>query len=542
MIVPEIDIDPVTRIEGHHALTLDVEDGVVEDAHAKATMFRGFERIVMERDPRDAPTILQRICGVCHNDHRLASLLALEDAAGVTVPPAGKLLRNVLGALQYTYDHAVWAYALTGPDYCDALHDTGLVRFDPLESQGVKEAVEAQRRLHQAMAVVGGKSPHVMTPVPGGISLEGDVKTVSKLVSMIRDVKRWAFGVGIGTSVVETAADLAPAVIDDVTAKLEAGEPIVPPADMPNGLYDLVSLVVVMAEMGVADLGTWESPTMVAYGTFRDPASGEKYLPGGVYRDGSFESFDEQNVGEDIAHSWYESDAGGEYVGDSRTRDLVPNYAEEEGYSWGKAPRYQGNPAEVGPLARLVALGHERGWELGDPIALREQLAGGRTASNALARNIARIQEFVLLVDYLEETLLELKEGIGELAYEEFETPDEATGIGLREAPRGALGHWLEIEDGLIENYQVIAPTTWNVSPRDGEGTMGPMEQALVGTTIEDLNDPWNAVRVVHSFDLCLACTVHVSDGDAETTVDVDAHGMGNLAGNTGITIREEDD
>lgn len=523
--MPEIELDPITRIEGHHGLSLEVEDGTVTDVKAKATMFRGFERIVVGRDPWDAPPILQRICGVCHNDHRLASLLALEDAADVEVPPAGVLLRNVIAALQYVYDHAVWAYALTGPDYSDADHDTGLVRFDPIEGAGVREAIEAQRRLHQAMGEVGGKSPHIMTPVPGGASLEGDLEMLSKLVSIVRDVKRWAFGVGIGTPAVEHTAEVAGTIIDDVVASVEAGEPITPIDDpeIGNGLYDLVSLIVVMSELGVADMGV-RRPEMLTFGSFADP-DGERFLPAGVYTDGSFETFDEANVSEGVAYSWYEDDAGAEYIGDASARDLEPAYDKDDAYSWGKAPRYAGRPTEVGPLPRLVVKGNRDGWEVGDPLALRETFAGGKTASNALARKIARIQELVLLVDYLEETLLELRENLGESTWAEYETPDSASGIGLREAPRGALGHWVEIEDGEIADYQIIAPTTWNVSPRDSEGQLGPLEQSLIDTPIADTTDPWNAVRVVHSFDLCLACTVHVFDGEEWSEMDVSAHG-----------------
>lgn len=516
-MVEEVNIDPVTRIEGHHGVRLKVEDGEVTNAWTKALMFRGFERIVVDRDPRDAPILLQRICGVCHNDHRLTSLLALEDAAGTQIPAAGKLLRNIVGALQYTYDHAVWAYALTGPDYCDKFHDTGLVRFNPITSDGVKEAVHAQRRLHQAMAEIGGKAPHIMTPIPGGITIKADFDVLAKLISIVRDVKKWVFGIGIGKSALKHTANIASSIIKDVKQKYKAGEPIIPPENskIGNGVYDLVSLLVIMAVMGVADLGKRE-PRLLTYGTFRE-AGGEKYFPAGFYDGNKMNSLDVQKISEDVAHSWYSEKAGGEYVGDADIHDMDPNYGKEDAYSWGKAPRYGGKPVEVGPLARMVAKGLRDGWGLGDPLDLRKKLAGGRTASNALARNIARIQEEILLVDYLENKLLQLKNNLEKTTVSNFNTPNNAKGIGLREAPRGAVGHWITIRDGKTDNYQVIAPTTWNISPRDSKNNRGPIEQALLSTPVKDTDNPWNIIRTIHSFDPCLACTVQVFDGDSWT-------------------------
>lgn len=515
----EVVIDPVTRLEGHHGVRLNVENGAVKEAKALATMFRGFERIVINRDIRDAPILLQRICGVCHNDHRLASLFAIENAAGLTnewghgLPDAALLLRNIIAALQYVFDHPVWAYALTGPDYCDTLFKTGLVRFDPLVGQGVKEAVEAQRRLHQAMAYIGGKVPHIMTPIPGGVTMEIDKKVIARLISIVLDVKKWAIGVGLKETAIEHTADVAGYIIDDVSKKLEKGEKVIPPNDpeIGRGLYDLVSLILVMANKGIGDMGK-RTPTMLAYGFLTD-TDGKLFFPSGFFNGSDLEKFDYRKISEDVKHSYYSDEAGGEYVGTEDTRKLIPEYGKAGAYTWAKAPRYAGKPAEVGPLARMVAKGFRDGWGVGDPLDLRKKLAGGRAASNALARNIARIQEELVMIDYLESLLLQLTEYAGKKVYVEY--PDNVTGegVGMREAPRGALGHWMRAKDGKVENYQVIAPTTWNVSPRDSNGTPGPLEEALVGTPITK-DDQWEVIRVIHSFDLCLACTVHVFTKD----------------------------
>lgn len=525
----EITIDPVTRLEGHHGVKINVDGGVVTDAKALALMFRGFERLLVGRDIRDAPIITQRICGVCHNDHRLASLMAIENAAGIAdewnvgIPPAAMAYRNLVAALQYVYDHPVWVYVLAGPDFSDSPHGTGLTRLNPILGKGVKEAVWAQRELHKAMAIIGGKVPHMMTPAPGGMTLEIDEKVITQLVGKIADVKKWAVGVGIG----QPAATNAEYVLDEVLRQLEdikAGkrDEFEPKEGMGNALFDMLAMIAVAHDMGLNEQGVWEDSKMLAYGFLPDPESGELYFPGGFYNGSELENLDYRRISEDTTYAWYKDETQTGYVG----TDLPPEpyYGKPNAYTWGKAPRYDGWPAEVGPLPRLVAMYFKKSKELGDPLGLRKTFCGSPTVSTALSRMIARIQEELIMIDYLENLLLQLKDYAGKKTAIEFPKDVTGEGVGLREAPRGALGHWVVAEKGKIKRYQAVVPTTWNVSPMDSKGQHGPLESALIGTTVSDPSNPWEVIRVIHSFDLCLACTVHVFTKEGKkTSITLDA-------------------
>ncbi len=527
----EITIDPVTRLEGHHGVKIIVENGVITDAKAMALMFRGFERILVGRDPRDAPILSQRICGVCHNDHRLASLFAIENAAGISdewnrasesLPPPAVALRNLTAALQFVYDHAIWVYVLGGVDFSDQAAKTGITRLNPIVGKGVKEAVYAQRRLHQAMAYIGGKVPHIMTPCPGGYTNEVDAKIISQVLSIVLDVKKWAVGVGAG----DPSTTNGEWVLDEVLRQYEQikngkRDSFEPKEGMGNALFDFLSLIVVASELGTNDIGVWENSKMLAYGFLPDPDTGELFFPPGYFNGTGVVDFDYKKISEVVTYSWYKDETQTDYVGNDAPPE--PFYGKPNAYSWGKAPRYDGMPAEVGPLPRLVAMYFKKSKELGDPLGLRKTFCGSPTVSTALSRIIARIQEELIMIDYLENLLLNLAEYSGKSA---VVYPKDFTGegVGLREAPRGALGHWVKIRNGKIHNYQVIAPTTWNVSPRDSKGQLGPLENALVGTPVSDLNKPWEVIRVIHSFDLCLACTVHVfSEGEKKSSFRLDA-------------------
>jgi hydrogenase large subunit len=500
-------IDPITRIEGHLGVEVDVENGKVTEAKTHGTMFRGFERIVVGRDPRDAPTILQRICGVCHTEHRLCSLRAIEDAADVTdeIPDQGKLIRNIIEAITFIYSHGIHLYALAGPDYSDAVAGTGLTRLDFLTGKGYMEAVKAQRTLHECLALLGGKAPHFMTACPGGVTIQPDAELISRVATRVLDVKKWAVGTTLDAA--DDAAINAPAVLENVLA--EAGEGVWkgPDPDLGNGLYDLISMLAVSKLKFEADKMGIGPGRYVAMGVFDKPEGGS-YLPAGYYNGASTEAFDEKNVVEDVKRSWYTEESGGMYVGDAPP--VEPKYGKDGAYSWAKAPRYKGMSAEVGPLARLVVAGL-------DPLDLRKTLGGSATIGSTLTRNLARAQEIIWLIDNLERWLLELKPGAKTAI--DYNVPSSGFGVGLWEAPRGALSHWVAIDGGKTKRYQVIAPTTWNVSPRDDGGNAGPLEESLVNVDVpsnsisthfveEGSMDPLHILQTTRSFDLCLACTV----------------------------------
>ncbi len=475
----KIEIDPVTRIEGHLSVTVNVENGKVTEAYTHSTMFRGVEIFLVGRDPRDAPHFTQRVCGVCFEVHRLTSLRAIEDAAGLTIPDGARKLRNIYQGIFHLWNHAVHLYALAGPDYSDAVAKTGLKRLDPLAGKGYLEAVVNQRKLLQAFAVIGGKAPHPLTPVPGGFSNAPSVEKIMQMKTMILEVSSW-----LG------ATENVPAVIDNVVnGKFDP--------ELGSGLHDIVGLLLAAKEAG-ADTWGLGPGRFYAHG-FYDLPDGGLFFPRGTFDGGKINPLDEKNVVEHVTRSWYSDESGGMYVGDAPPPE--PKYGKSGAYSWAKAPRYEGKSMEVGPLARMI-------MKESDPFDLRKALTGGSTKSSTLGRLIARAQEALLIRDALVTWLDELVPG--EKVYTNYEIPDSGFGVGLWEATRGSIGHWVNVKNKKIDRYQIITPTAWNLGPRDNKGQPSPMEQALVGVPVPDIKNPINVLRTIRSFDPCLACTVHI--------------------------------
>ncbi len=478
-MVTEIKIDPVTRIEGHLGITVQVENGKVIDAQSNCTMFRGFETILLGRDPRDAPVLAQRICGVCHETHRITGVRALENAAGISVTDGARKIRNLIEAVTTLYSHALWFYALGGPDYSDAVTGNGLKRLDPITGQGYKEAVANQRKLHEVLSILGGKVPHHMTDIHGGITHQPSAEKISQMKTRILDVSVW----------MGATANL-PAVLGD---KL-AGRP----NDYSKGyvLNDVVDWAVYAKSVG-ADTWGIGYQKYIAFGAY-DMPDGSLFEPRGVWDGIKVIPMDESKVTEHVKYSWYTDDSGGV---PRNAPTLKVNTDKPGAYSWAKSPRYGTMAVEGGPLARMVIAGF-------DPADLRKNLGGGVAKASTFNRSIARMQEALILRD----KILEWLDGLvpGEKTYTSFTVPTDAFGVGLWEAPRGAVGHWVEIKTSKISRYQIISGTTWNASPRDDSGQRGAIEEALIGVPVPDVTKPVNVVRTIRSFDPCLACTVHV--------------------------------
>ena len=496
----EVTIDPTTRIEGHHGTTLEVEDDEVVEAKSHMKMFRGAEIITIGRPPYDAPHLTGKVCGVCFTCHRLASSKAVEDAAqeaGVFEGPPRNavLLRDALEGIFYLWNHAVHLYALVGPDYSDAVADTGLERLDPIEGAGYQAALEQQRKLLKAFAEFGGRAPHSLTYVPGGMAGQPDPATVQSVRSRVAEVSEW-----LGPT------DAAPEVLERYLEADDIGDVEGDP-DLGEGLHDIVGLLVAAAGAGTAEHGVGPG-RYYSNGVFDLPEEDGMFLDRGIYRDGAIEpkTKDEivESITESTARSWYTDDSGGH---PAEAKPPEPEPDKDDAYSWGKAPRYDGETMEVGPLARLVVA------DL-DPFDLRAELGGGPAESNTLNRLIARAQEALLVRD----------EVLGWLEAIEYDEPfvhewtDDFTGqgVGLWEPARGALSHWVSVDDGEIDQYQIITPTLWNLGPRDGDDQPSVMEEGLVGMEVEDVENPMNVMRTIRSFDPCLACAVHVQSPDAE--------------------------
>jgi ferredoxin hydrogenase large subunit/hydrogenase large subunit len=500
-----ITLSPVTRIEGHLGIKVEVEDGKVSRAYVSGEMFRGFETLLCGRDPLDAQYIVQRICGVCPLDHGMASVLAQDMAYNLTPPDNGRVARNLAQAANFIASHLTHFYLLSALDFVDvamlteyqgkdhALLDLQawvksqqasrqvypaapfLPRFNAqyLTDQDANftalrhyaEALEIRAQAHKMGALFAGKIPHAASLVPGGIT----VKITSLNLSQYRTLLE-----GVQTFINE-------AYLPDVLA-------------VAGAFPEYFSLA-----RGNGNL--------LAYGAF--PESGEphsKFFPGAVRIQGQWQPVDPEAVTEDVGQSRFSSGSGRKPF-DGET---VASPDKSGAYSWLKAPRYRGEPMEVGPLARVLA-GYQDGRNAEAKSAVDNLLKTlGRPAtdlSSVMGRHAARALECKLLADRCAVWLDQLRPEAP--AFQDFTVPDTGRGFGLTEAARGALGHWLQIKNKKISNYQCVVPTTWNCSPRDDRGVPGPVEQALVGLPVADAENPVEVARVVRSFDPCLACAVH---------------------------------
>lgn len=464
-----ITIDPVTRIEGHLKLevTVDTVQGEkqVTDARSSGTMFRGFEMILNDHDPLDAPMITQRICGVCPVSHAMASCMNLESAFGVTPPDNGRILRNLVLGANFIQSHVLHFYHLAALDFIDT---TGILDVAPWAPRWITsdmitgstaqslvahyvEALAIRRKAHQMGAIFGGKLPATASFVPGGCTETITQDKVDDFRLLLTEIR----------SFIDTK------FIPDVNA-LGSLAQFQPYYQIGSGCGNLI-----------------------AYGVFDLNSSGStKLFPRGRITNQSPETVEEAQITEYVNYSYY-TDACNNL--NPATGETIPQADKPQGYSWVKAPRYLDTAHEAGPLARM--------WIKGEYT----------NGMSVLDRLIARALETKLIADTMDSWLNELVSGNPSYTYQA--TPAVVSGIGLTEAPRGALGHWIDINsEKKISRYQVITPTAWNASPRIGDAPhqLGPIEQALIGTPVMDENKPVELLRVVHSFDPCLACSVHL--------------------------------
>ena len=466
-----ISIDPVTRIEGHLKIEVEVENGEVVDARSCGTMFRGFEMILKDRDPRDAQHLTQRICGVCPASHGLAASLCLEDAFGVTPPENARITRNLVLGANFIQSHVLHFYHLAALDYVvgpDAAPFIPRYKGDYRLPKKVNdaavehylEALEMRRKAQEMLAIFGGKMPCHMTYVPGGITEEISADKVTSFLWRLKELRAFIENV----------------YVPDVLA---IGEVYSDYKEIGVGYKDLL-------DYGVFDL---------------DETGERKLFKRGTFMNGKDGSMDPEKIAEQVRHSRYAAETANKNPKEGET---TPHPEKEGAYSWLKSPRYDDIPCELGPLARM--------WVNGDY----------REGVSVIDRHAARALECKKIARAMEQWCLELKPG--EKVYNECEVPEKATGVGLTGAPRGSLGHWISISNGKIANYQVITPTNWNFSPRDDADRMGPAEKALIGTPVADANNPVEVLRVVRSYDPCLACSVHVISPSGSSKISVAHH------------------
>ena len=452
-----ITLDPATRLEGHLKVQVQSNAGRVTTAQSSGMMFRGFENLLIGKDPRDAAHITQRVCGVCPISHAMASCLAMEAVVGPAVPDNSRIIRNLILGSNYIQSHVLHFYHLALPSYIKGPdmppwtpgYDIDL-RFDAPANQLLwghyVQALTVRRQAHEMGAILGGRLPHTVAFEFGGVTTVPNEAMLAKFKSYLDQV------IAFVDNVYMADVDLLAARYPDY-------------CQIGRGYGNLL-----------------------AYGVFDLNASGtSKLLARGRVVNASTEvrTVEPTSIIEQTKYSWY-----GPSSGLNPSQGVTqPSPDKADAYSWLKAPRYAGAPYELGPLARM--------WVNGDY----------RRGVSVMDRHQARARETSKIAHAMLDWLSQIQPSSPSFAAHAI--PAMGSGIGLTEAPRGALGHWLAVSNGVVASYQIVTPTCWNCSPRDDAGVPGPLEKALEGVPLADRTKPIEALRVVQSYDPCLSCAVH---------------------------------
>ncbi|MCT7506007.1 nickel-dependent hydrogenase large subunit [Aliarcobacter cryaerophilus] len=553
-------VDPITRIEGHLRIEAIIdENNVITDAYSSSTMFRGIEEILKGRDPRDCGLLAMRICGVCTGTHYQRSIEAVENAFSVTIPKNARLVRNLIQGALYLHDHVVHFYHLHALDWVDI---TKALEADPKKtvaeaqkwaglsgqrawnasedvyiqvkervqkyikqgrlgifgnaywgSEGFKltpeqnliglshylDALELQRDLAKMMAIFGGKNPHPQSFVVGGVTCVQDIKNPARIAEFKQLLKR-------GRKFIKEAY-----LPDVYMAGTMYGEEAL------NGTGGGLGNYMSYGGFNLDDLPFYKSKKLFPAGIVKNKDLSKVY------------EVDEAKITEDVTHAWYKGNTNlhpfegvtePNYTGFGKKENNIAYLDTQNKYSWIKSPLYNDERMEVGPLARMVV-----GFASNDEL-IKKYVTNFLTNANlpatvlfsTVGRTAARAIESELMADVMMDWVdeLALNAANGDLStWAEFDfntVAKDAKGIGLEEAPRGALGHWVKIKDGKVVNYQTVVPSTWNAAPRDYKGRMGAYEAALIGTKVANVEQPLEILRTIHSFDPCIACAVHLID------------------------------
>jgi hydrogenase large subunit len=559
-----ITIDPVTRIEGHLRVDCEINDGRVTKAWSSGQMWRGIELILKEKDPREAWLYTQRICGVCTTVHAIASVRSVENALNLEIPLNAQYVRNILIAAHAIQDHIVHFYHLSALDWVDVVSalkadpkKTAVLAQNmsnwPLNSTQVftdaqdklkgfvgtgqlgiftngywghpamklspevnllatthyLQALEVQRKANMIVSILGGKTPHIQNLAVGGIANPINTDSPSTLT-----VERLYY---VKTLIDELGAFVNQVYFPDVCAI--------------GAFYKDWTAI----GAGVSNYLSVPDFPMDGKGTVFALPGG--YIPkGDVAKFQRIESFQDETikkgVKESIKHSWYQG-SWDRHPWEEETEPHYTEFQDDGKYSWVKAPTFNGLPAQVGPLANVLgmyAAGHAPTRKYTEKaLATVSSLAGEKVGIKALhstiGRHAARAVRAAVLVETLQQQWQALIDNIGRGDTKTFNRPEfpkgEIRGVGLHEAPRGVLSHWVVIRDGKIKNYQAVVPSTWNSGPRNAQDSPGPYEASLVGTPVADADKPLEVLRTVHSFDPCLACAIHLVDKENNQVVRV---------------------
>jgi len=467
-------VGPFNRVEGDLEVTLDVAEGRVTRAQVSSPLYRGFERMLEGRDPRDALVITPRICGICSISQSAAAARALGAAMGLNPTPQGAMAAALIHAAENVADHLTHFHLFFMPDFARPAyaarpwHARTVERFTAMEGSAQREAVKARAELLHVMGLLAGKWPHTLAIQPGGVTRAPGGREKARLAATLRAFRRYLETVLFGGKLEEFDA------LDSTAALMRWS----------GG--DVALFLEIAADLDLQSLGRGAG-RYLSFGAY--PTEDGPAFAAGTWAAGVLGPVAPDAIREDLSHAWMLGAAAHPLQGVTEPDEAMA----APGYSWCKAPRLSGQPMEVGALARQVVDGH--------PLALSLASQGG-----VLARVGARLLELARTQVVMERLVEGLTPGASFMS--QGALPRHGTGAGLVEAARGALGHWIRIENGRIAGYQIIAPTTWNFSPRDAEGIPGPLEAALEGVAVEG-EVPLAVQHVVRSFDPCMVCTVH---------------------------------
>lgn len=492
-------LGPFNRVEGDLEVQLEVNRGRVTQAQVNAPMFRGFELMLNGRDPMDALTIVPRICGICSVSQSVAAARALADACGVVMPPNGVHATNLMLACENLADHLTHFYLFFMPDFTREVYagrawfGQAQQRFAALAGSPTggglhsRQALAARARWFELIGILGGKWPHTGAILPGGSSRAIEATERVRLLARVRELRAFLEQTLFGTVLEEVAALDSLAALQGWRTRA-AGS-------------DMALFLDIADEANLASLGAGPG-RYLSYGAYTRFEGGHA-LARGVW-DTNLQQclpLDTSQITEDPCHAWYAQDASGAPL-HPMAGTTQPQADKAGAYSWNKAPRLAGQVLETGAIARQLVDAQ--------PLIRAAVLAQG---GNVTTRVLARLLELARIVPLMEQWLTALQPHAP--FYQPHVLPEQAQGIGLTEAARGALGHWLRIEKGRISHYQIVAPTSWNFSPRDVAGTPGALEAALVDAPMDSAGDDAagrQSVAVQHivrSFDPCMVCTVH---------------------------------
>jgi hydrogenase large subunit len=559
-------VDPITRIEGHLRIEADIENGKIKDAYSSGTMVRLLEEILRGRDPRDAWAFVGRVCGVCTSIHSVTSVRAVEDALDIVIPPNAELVRNLMNCALYMHDHVVHFYHLHAMDWVDVVN---ALKADPKKTSELAQSIskwpksspgyfsDLQTRIKkfvdsgQLGIFSNGYWGHPAYKLPAEVNLIGLAHYLEALEWQKEIVKIQAILGGKNPHPNYLVGGMACAVgIDDVSGLnaerlayigqlLKDGKNFIEQVYIP----DLMTVASFYKDWGAigGGLGNYLVYGDMPTNGYRD-ASSFKFPSGAILNKDISKVYEvdlkkEDEVQEFITRSWYEYKEGDNkglhpWKGESKINYTGPkppfeHLKTDEKYSYLKTPRWKGNAMEVGPLARVLvgyAKGREDFKEVVDK-ALKDLNVPVTALFSTLGRTAARGLECVLAAqwgqEFFDQLVANIKNGDTRMAdsskFEPSTWPKTALGVGHAEAPRGALAHWINIEDEKIANYQLVVPTTWNASPRDSKGQLSAYEAALIDTPVADEKQPLEILRTIHSFDPCMACSVHLYDENGTT-------------------------